>query len=108
MPFCPNCGTNNDDDARFCQNCGRALPDATSGNADAGPAGINDQPTPVAGDIDAEGRIFADDGLPVGRDLDGEPGGERILWEGRPNALISLRLALTTRYRLTNERLVII
>ncbi len=108
MPFCPNCGTNNDDNARFCQNCGRVLPDAASNDDAASTDRLDDRPTPVAGDIDADGRIFADDGLPVGRDLDGEPGGERILWEGRPNALISLRLALTTRYRLTNERLVII
>ena len=27
MAFCPNCGEENDDDAKFCKNCGRGLSD---------------------------------------------------------------------------------
>jgi len=50
--------------------------------------------------------MIADDGLPVGQDLDGEPGGERILWTGRPRIPLSWIGALTTRYKLTNERLI--
>ena len=64
---------------------------------------------PVGGGrTDAAGRMIADDGLPVGDDLDGEPGGERLLWEGRPSKLASPRLSLTTHYRLTNERLMMV
>ncbi len=100
MPFCPNCGTDNDDDARFCQSCGRALGDVAEATAVMEP--------PAGGNrADASGRMIADDGLPVGEDLDGEPGGERLLWKGRPNRIISPRVGLTNRYRLTNERLII-
>jgi TM2 domain-containing membrane protein YozV len=28
MPFCPECGQQNPDNARFCQNCGQAFPQA--------------------------------------------------------------------------------
>ena len=39
------------------------------------------------------------------RTLDGIPGGERILWEGRPSKLWSPRMALMNRYKLTSQRL---
>src|SRR3546814_9050515 len=48
-----------------------------------------------------EGRLIGRDGLPVGEDLDGVPGGERIIWQGRPSKFWSPRLALTNRYKLT-------
>jgi uncharacterized membrane protein YdbT with pleckstrin-like domain len=51
--------------------------------------------------------MIADDGLPVGEDLDGEPGGERVLWTGRPRLPLSWLDALMIRYKLTNERLMI-
>jgi hypothetical protein len=54
----------------------------------------------------APSGLIADDGLPIGEDLDGEPGGERVLWKGRPSWLWSPRMAITNRYRLTNERLI--
>ena len=101
MPFCPNCGTENDDEATFCQNCGRQLRDVAEAKAVMDP--------PVGGSrTDDQGRMIADDGLPVGQDLDGEPGGERLLWQGRPSRIISPRLGLTNRYKLTNERLMIV
>lgn len=56
---------------------------------------------------DRSGRLLADDGLPVAEDLDGIPGGERVLWEGRPSLLWSPRTALTQRYKLTNQRLIL-
>jgi hypothetical protein len=101
MPvYCPDCGTANDEGSRFCQTCGRQLGDVVEATAVMDP--------PVGGaQKDERGRMIADDGLPVGQDLDGEPGGERLLWKGRPNRLVSPRAALTNRYKLTNERLMI-
>ena len=110
MQICPACGRENDDDARFCENCGRQLAAPDGATAPAAPAA---PPPPrrttglSAGPTDAEGRLIADDGLPIGEDLDGEPGGERRLWRGRPSKLFSPRLALMTRYQLSNERLMI-
>ncbi|MBA3275262.1 MAG: PH domain-containing protein [Chloroflexia bacterium] len=89
----------NDKDARFCDNCGRRLDDVKEADAATVPPQRNDQK-------DREGRLLANDGLPVGDDLDGAPGGERIIWEGRPSALWSPRMALTNRYKLTNQRLI--
>lgn len=98
MRYCPECGTENDETSRFCKNCGRQLPDTAVAPA---------TPTPASGaaERDASARMIADDGLPVGQDLDGEPGGERLLWQGRPTKLFSPRMALMNRYTLTNERL---
>lgn len=99
MIYCPDCGTANEDDARFCDNCGRSLQDVAQTRADLNPR--------VTGDhVDHDGRLIADDGLPVGEDLDGLPGGERLIWRGRPHWLWSPRKALMTRYRLTNQRLI--
>jgi hypothetical protein len=69
------------------------------------------KPAPTSETLDPKNpsnTIIADDGLPVGVDLDGEPGGERILWEGRPCLPLSVIDRVTTRYRLTNERLLVI
>lgn len=100
MIFCPDCGTENKADARFCDNCGRHLDDVKE-TAQAG------QPPNRGDQKDRDGRLIADDGLPVGDDFDGVPGGERIIWRGRPSVLWSPRMALTNRYKLTNQRLII-
>ena len=97
MIFCPDCGTQNEANARFCKSCGRTLTDVAEA---AAPAAASAMPPPA-------GQMIADDGLPVGDDLDGEPGGERVLWTGRPRIPLSWIAALTTRYKLTNERLII-
>ena len=100
MIFCPDCGSQNDPDARFCDNCGRRFDDVQETQAATN--------APQRGDEkDSEGRILADDGLPVGEDLDSVPGGERVIWKGRPSKLWSPRMALTNRYRLTNQRLIV-
>lgn len=95
MIYCPDCGTQNDENARFCKSCGRTLTDVATGIETAAP------PPPP------KGQMIADDGLPIGEDLDGEPGGERVLWTGRPRIPLSWIAALTTRYKLTNERLIV-
>ena len=100
MIYCPDCGTANDAETRFCKNCGRQLADIAEARR------VMDPPVGVPG-TDPDGRMIADDGLPVGQDLDGEPGGERLLWQGRPSKLFSPIKALTNRYKLTNERLMI-
>jgi hypothetical protein len=100
MAFCPDCGTENDDNARFCKTCGRQLTDVADARA------VMDPPVGVA-QTDEQGRMIADDGLPVGEDLDGEPGGERLLWRGRPSKVFSPIRALMNRYKVTNERLMI-
>lgn len=97
--FCPDCGSRNDADARFCDICGRRLDDVRASQAAAAPVTAGDEK-------DAEGRLLAKDGLPLGEDIDGLPGGERVLWEGRPSKLWSPRMALTNRYKLTNQRLI--
>jgi hypothetical protein len=108
MIRCPDCGAENDESARFCDNCGRRLDDVAAPTATgtsttaSGPA-----PEPAAApEPVVTGAAIADDGLPVGRDLDGIPGGERIIWEGRPSRLWSPRMALMNRYKLTNQRLI--
>lgn len=99
MLYCPDCGSANDPDARFCDSCGRRLDDVKETVAAATPTQRSDEK-------DAEGRILGDDGLPIGEDLDGQPGGERLIWQGRPSKLWSPRMALTNRYKLTNQRLI--
>jgi hypothetical protein len=100
MIYCPDCGTQNDEGARFCDNCGRRLDDVEQAREATEPTTAGDQK-------DRHGRLIADDGLPVGEDIDGIPGGERLIWRGRPSKLWSPRMALTNRYKLTNQRLVI-
>lgn len=99
MIYCPDCGSANDDDARFCDNCGRRFDDVKAASQSTNPPLRNDEK-------DAEGRLLDNDGLPVGDDLDGVPGGERVIWQGRPSVLWSPRMALTNRYKLTNQRLI--
>jgi hypothetical protein len=109
MTICPNCQTPNDNDARFCTNCGTSLEDVPATNAAAGTAanaGLPPTPQPTSTEPTARGPL-ADDGLPVGADLDGEPGGERLLWTGRPGWPLSWINRILTRYKLTNERLII-
>ncbi len=110
MIICPDCGTENDDSARFCDNCGRRLDDVEPARAQQVPAavgtGARSQAEP-APDPPVTDVPLADDGLPVGRDLDGIPGGERVIWEGRPSRLWSPRMALMNRYKLTNQRLMV-
>jgi hypothetical protein len=100
MAFCPNCGHDNDDDAKFCDNCGRQLSDVADARTAMAPPQFGGTPT------DSAGNVIADDGMPAGRDMDGEPGGERVLWEGRPNFLLSPIQGIVSRYRVTNERLI--
>lgn len=106
MITCPDCGTENDETARFCDNCGRRLEDAkkqvaaAAATATAPGASVTEDPK-----VDNAGRLIGDDGLPVGEDLDGIPGGERVIWEGRPSKLWSPRMSLMHRYKLTNQRL---
>ncbi len=101
MAFCPDCGTQNDDNARFCKSCGRPMADVVEARAAMDPAVGTPQSDPA-------GRMIADDGLPVGQDLDGEPGGERLLWSGKPSKILSPIQGFITTYRLTNERLQIV
>lgn len=100
MIYCPACGEQNDDTARFCDNCGRSLSDVTEAASVTRPTMRGDQK-------DAQGRLLASDGRAVGDDIDDTQGGERLLWNGRPSWLWSPRMALTIRYRLTNQRLVV-
>lgn len=93
MIYCPDCGTQNDANARFCKSCGRTLTDVAE--------------APAAAPMPVKGQLIADDGLPIGEDIDGEPGGERVLWTGRPRIPFSWIAALTTRYKLTNERFIV-
>lgn len=101
MIYCPNCGTTNEKDAKFCKSCGRTLDDAAATAAAMNPE------TGVEGRANVVRQPLGDDGLPAGVDLDGEPGGERVVWSGRPQLPLSWWDALTIRYKLTNERLII-
>ena len=103
MITCPDCGTQNDESARFCDNCGRRLDDLKA----AAPSSEPDPASAASAAVTtSSGRPIADDGLPVGEDLDGIPGGERVIWAGRPSRLWSPRMSLMNRYRLTNQRLI--
>lgn len=97
--YCPACGTANDSSARYCDACGRSLADVAEATAATRPTMRGDQK-------DQHGRLLGTDGTPIGEDLDGTPGGERLLWKGRPSWVWSPRMALTVRYRLTNQRLI--
>jgi hypothetical protein len=109
MIVCPKCGTQNDDDARFCTNCGTALPTLTAQSNPSQSSSSQQAPPPqpsTSSKTQAAGPL-ADDGLPVGIDLDGAPGGERLLWQGRPGWPLSWVNRILTRYKLTNERLIV-
>jgi hypothetical protein len=112
MITCPDCGTQNDESARFCDNCGRRLDDLKAEATATAEPMADREPRSRTTTAEREGAPasvgtpLADDGLPVGKDLDGIPGGERVIWEGRPSRLWSPRMALMNRYRLTNQRLI--
>jgi len=110
MIICPKCRTENDDDARFCTSCGTELPTQSAPNSQPQDASSQQAlpPPPPPADTTVPGAgPLADDGLPVGVDLDGAPGGERLLWQGRPGWPLSWVNRILTRYKLTNERLIV-
>lgn len=109
MITCPDCGAENDDSARFCDNCGRRLDDVAPTSDVKSAAEMASEPRATAPEPAPAPATtgIADDGLPIGRDLDGIPGGERIIWEGRPSRLWSPRMAIMNRYKLTNQRLML-
>lgn len=108
MVYCPDCGTANEADARFCKTCGRSLSDAKAAKAVVDPGVVAEQqPAPPAPRSEHVAAPLANDGLPAGEDLDGVPGGERVLWTGRPRIPLSWWQALTVRYKLTTERLIV-
>jgi Bacterial PH domain/zinc-ribbon domain len=109
MIICPKCRTENDDDARFCTSCGTELLTQSAPNSqpqDASSQQAPPPPPPADTTVPGAGPL-ADDGLPVGVDLDGAPGGERLLWQGRPGWPLSWVNRILTRYKLTNERLIV-
>ena len=121
--YCPACGHENDDAARFCENCGRALADVSAarsavhpggarprGEAAGGSSGTWDAPDPTPSPTGmpagaSDDRLLDDAGLPLGEPLSDEPNAERLIWRGRPSKLWSPRMAITNRYRLTDQRL---
>jgi hypothetical protein len=84
MPYCPGCGHQHADDARFCATCGRALA------ADAvEPA----RPAPLLAAAPLEPAA---------------PVAEEILWEGTPHGLLNPIETHAIRWVLTTERLRVI
>ena len=117
--YCPNCGHENDESARFCENCGRPLADVSATRAAVQPGGGQRReaenpagwakpdgppPTGMPGGY-ADDRLLDDRGTPPGGPLSDDPDAERLLWRGRPSRLWSPRMAITNRYRLTDQRL---
>jgi hypothetical protein len=78
--FCPECGTATNE-AKFCPECGTST---TIGASDPEPASIASEaaPTPTAADE-----------------------GEREVWRGTPDPVLSPMAAKTNSYVITNERL---
>ena len=120
--YCPACGHENDDAAKFCENCGRALADVSAARSAGDPGGAPGRggaasgtgvawdapdPTPPTGMPAGAGddRLLDGAGLPLGEPLSDDPHAERQLWRGRPSKLWSPRMAITNRYRLTDQRL---
>lgn len=98
--YCPDCGTPNLANARFCQNCGRSLRDVIAIDREIHPITAGDEK-------DHSGRLIDQAGRPLGEDLRYDDYDEQILWQGRPSKLWSPRLALTTRYKLSSQRLIV-
>ncbi len=107
MIVCPNCQTENEPGSKFCTNCGTALQPAQAAPQPMRATIPTPQPTSASPTGNAQRGPLADDGLPVGEDLDGAPGGERLLWQGRPGWPLSWVNRVLTRYKLTNERLIV-
>lgn len=114
--YCPTCGHENDGAARFCENCGRALADVSAVRSAVHPGGARaadttwTQPDPAPGGMPEgagvdDDRLLDQSGQPLGEPLSDDPDAERLLWRGRPTKLWSPRMAITNRYRLTDQRL---
>ena len=117
--YCPNCGHENDATAKFCENCGRSLADVSASRAAVHPGGVGrgnatgatgatwsePDPTPTGMPAGGDDRLLDGSGLPLGEPLSDDPNAERLLWRGRPSKLWSPRMAITNRYRLTDQRL---
>lgn len=101
MIRCPDCSTENPDDARFCINCGRQLRAA----AQAEPLNASNAPNQPEQIWPAGANLRNAPSLHVDDDL-GDAEGERVLWQGRPNWPLSWLGVITNRYRLTNERFI--
>lgn len=92
MIYCPNCGQENDDTASYCDNCGRDLQDVRAARSDeSGDRSGGSEPS--GGTENMSGGV--------------SPAAEETLWEGRPGWITSPTKAFTTRYKVTNRRLVI-
>lgn len=98
MTYCPACGTENEDDAKFCKSCGRSLDDVKDVKAAA-------KPRPAESGIDDDGVALGADGQATALDGDVLMGPERSLWKGRPSFIFSPIRSITKRYEVTNERL---
>lgn len=86
--------------ARFCQQCGRSLHDVVEIEREVHPVTVGDEK-------DFAGRLLDQDGQPLGSEHQYDDFDERVLWTGRPSKLWSPRMALTIRYKLTSQRLII-
>jgi hypothetical protein len=119
--YCPACGHENDEAARFCENCGRSLADVSATREAVHPGGVQRR-EPVVTGAATEGKRDGwprptdlsdgsgddrprDAATPPGAPLSDDPDAERQLWRGRPSRLWSPRMAITNRYRLTDQRL---
>lgn len=98
--FCPDCGARHSATARFCQQCGRPLDDVSAVKDDMDPVTVGDQK-------DGSGRLLDASGETIGGDMHDDDHDERVLWSGRPSRLLSPRMSLTERYKLTDQRLII-
>ena len=128
--YCPTCGHENDESAKFCEHCGRSLADVAATRAAVHPGGARrgvadttsetkrDELSPTGrpdgpggtGDPGGSGgygddRPIDERDAPRGEPLSDDPDAERLLWRGRPSRLWSPRMAITNRYRLTDQRL---
>ncbi|HEY8446644.1 MAG TPA: PH domain-containing protein [Thermomicrobiales bacterium] len=101
MIRCPDCSTENPDDARFCINCGRQL----QATAQAEPVNAPNTPNQFEQVRTAGANLRNAPSLHFDEDL-GDSGGERVLWEGRPNWPLSWLGVIMNRYKLTNERFI--
>jgi len=98
MIYCPTCGTENEDDAKFCKSCGRLLDDVKDVKAAT-------NPQPAGSRSDDEGVPLGADGQPAAQAVDPLSGPERSLWKGRPSFIFSPIRSVTNRYEVTSERL---
>ncbi len=57
--YCPSCGTQNADDSKFCQNCGRALTGTTETPQTTPPPVTSSQTQPVTAEVRTSGLAVA-------------------------------------------------